>query len=82
STNSGWLDGNSVAVEEDPDYLTCNGDSLIAEEEANLGIPRLLDLLSDKPLELPSSTKSGLVESSGHPLNAGVKPVDWSFKFP
>ncbi|KAF8129741.1 hypothetical protein EV363DRAFT_1432293 [Boletus edulis] len=82
STDAGWLDGDNAAVEEDPDYLTCNGDSLVAEKEANLGIPRLLDLLSDKPLELPSSTKGGVVEPSGHSLNARVEPVDWSFQFP
>ncbi|KAF8135755.1 hypothetical protein EV363DRAFT_1396228 [Boletus edulis] len=86
SADAGWLDGDNAAVEEDPDYLTCNGDSLVSrvvtEEEANLGIPRLLDLLLDKPLELPSSTKGGLVEPSGHSLNARVEPVDWSFQFP
>ncbi|KAF8450400.1 hypothetical protein L210DRAFT_3756004 [Boletus edulis BED1] len=82
STDAGWLDGDNAAVEEDPDYLTCNGDSLVGEEEANLGIPRLLDLLSDKPLELPSNTKGGVVEPSGHSLNARVEPVDWSFQFP
>ena len=59
--------------------------ALVVEEEARLDILRLLDLLSDKPLEPPSSTEISChdVKSvSGHLASARAEPVDWSFKFP
>ncbi|KAG9316020.1 hypothetical protein JVU11DRAFT_3682 [Chiua virens] len=77
----GWLDGDNVAVESDPHFLACNDHSLVGGEQAKLDVPHLLDLLSDKPLELTSSTEStnSIHKSSSRQVAA---PVDWSFRFP
>ncbi|KAG6371133.1 hypothetical protein JVT61DRAFT_9896 [Boletus reticuloceps] len=48
-----WLDSDNSALEGDTDYICSERDSLAAEQEANLDIPYLLDLLSNKPVESP-----------------------------
>lgn len=81
--DSSWLDGDNEAVEDDPDYHACAGDSLVSEREANLDISRLLDLLSEKPLKADSPTETSTVKSPADQSSerTGSKSVDWSFTF-
>ena len=73
-----WLDGDNSVVEDDIDFITCARDTFITDEDVNLTTSKLLDLLSDKPIEVPH----GKTTSAGPSPVILTKPIDWSFAFP
>ena len=73
-----WLDGDNSVVEDDIDFITCARDTFVAEEDVDLAASKLLDLLSNKPIEV-SHSKTTPSDQSSVIL---TKPVDWSFAFP
>ncbi|KAI6143942.1 hypothetical protein BKA82DRAFT_4017174 [Pisolithus tinctorius] len=78
-----WLDGDLSEVEDDQEYLECDGNTLTSVDEAHLEALHLLDLLSDRPLEPASmetsSQPSGL---SSKAVTQSAEPLNWSFDFP
>jgi hypothetical protein len=75
-----WLDGSVNLVDEnDPGYMRCSNQVFVGSEDARLDGPELLDLLSDKAIELYSQNRSQTPAPSSEVADGG--PVAWKFSF-
>ena len=75
-----WLDeSEDPEIEHDPMYRLCDTRVLVGSEDAHLDAPRLLDLLSEKPVEGASRTPQ--LQDSTVPTPSGG-PVQWAFALP
>ncbi|KAG0700976.1 hypothetical protein DFH29DRAFT_1069907 [Suillus ampliporus] len=75
-----WLEeSEDPEIERDPMYRSCDTRVLVGSEDAHLDAPRLLDLLSEKPVEGASRTPQ--LQDSTVPTPPGG-PVQWAFALP
>jgi len=75
-----WLEeSEDPEIERDPMYWSCDTRVLVGSEDAHLDAPRLLDLLSEKPVEGASRTPQ--LQDSTVPTPPGG-PVQWAFALP
>ncbi|KAG1822468.1 uncharacterized protein BJ212DRAFT_1476895 [Suillus subaureus] len=82
SNDSGdnWLEeSEDPEIERDPMYRSCDTRVFVGSEDAHLDAPRLLDLLSEKPVEGASRTPQ--LQDSTVPTPPGG-PVQWAFALP
>lgn len=72
-----WLDENEdPEIECDPMYRSCDPRVLAGDEDAYLDAPRLLDLLSEKPVE--GASRAPQQQDSAVPIPS-QGPVQWDF---
>ncbi|KAG1721056.1 hypothetical protein EDB19DRAFT_1917550 [Suillus lakei] len=75
-----WLDGTIDLVDEDdPGYLCCSNQVFVHSEDARLDGPELLDLLSDKAIEMGAQNQLQTPGPSSEVVDSG--PVAWKFSF-
>ncbi|KAG2130247.1 hypothetical protein DEU56DRAFT_757921 [Suillus clintonianus] len=65
--------------EDDPGYLRCSNRVFDGSKDARLDGPELLDLLSDKPIEMEAQNQSQIPGPSSEVAGGG--PVAWKFNF-
>ncbi|KAG2344677.1 hypothetical protein BDR05DRAFT_947349 [Suillus weaverae] len=75
-----WLDGSiNLVNESDTGYLCCSNQIFIGSKDACLGGPELLNILSDKAIELKLQNQLQTPGPSSEVADDG--PVAWKFSF-
>ncbi|KAL4072399.1 hypothetical protein V8B97DRAFT_1870415 [Scleroderma yunnanense] len=78
--DNSWFDDGPEDFDVDELFAQCDDEVLAGEDVADLGVPHLLDLLSDTPVEC--LVDRGTTEHSNASSQTLSGPVSWKFVLP
>jgi hypothetical protein len=74
-----WLDDTIDLSSKDESYQNCSSRVFVGSRDARLDVPELLDLLSEKAVDIGAQNESQTPSSSS--IMADGDPIAWKFTF-